>query len=83
MIPFSELQSLADKLRAKTGMACNISVNYWAWRQGGSKLTYELYLSDYDGNRKFETVQEFKAAVNNILNPPKDTGVKVSTKKEG
>lgn len=79
MIPFKELQNLADKCRAKTGLACRVSANYWAWNHGGSELRYELYLESFYGSQTFKTIRELKAAVANILNPPKDTGVEVST----
>lgn len=83
MIPFSELQRLADKCQTKIGAACKVSVSYWRYKSGNSDLSYNLYMAnDTTGTRKFATIQEFKAAVANILNPPKDTGVKISTKKE-
>ena len=82
MIPFSELQRLADKCRAKTGLSCKIALEYWSWSNpdNGSDLTYKLYIENGVAAREFATVQEFKAAVANILNPPKDIGVEVSTK---
>lgn len=80
MIPFKELQNLADKCRAKTGLACNVSVSYWCYTLGNSELSYDLYVENSNGTQKFKTVQEFKAAVASILKPPKDIGVEVSTK---
>lgn len=81
MIPFSELQRLADKCRAKLGVSCKIALEYWSWSDsiGGSDLKYNLFMEGAE-HQRFKTVQELKAAVNNILNPPKDTGVEISTK---
>ena len=84
MIPFSELQRLADKCKKKTGLSCMVSLEYWSWSDdiGGSDLKYGLHIANSTVHQKFDTVQEFKTGVANILNPPKDTGVKISTKKE-
>ena len=85
MIPFSELQRLADKCAAKTGESCLISMEYWSWSSdiNDSDLTYKLHISNDGVHLQFKTVQELKAGIANILNPPIDTGVEISTKKEG
>ncbi len=81
MIPFKELQNLADKCRARTGLACNVSVSYWCYTLGNSELSYNLYIENStNGTQKFKTVREFKAAIASILTPTEDTGVEVSTK---
>ena len=82
MIPFSELQRLADKCSAKLGVSCMISLEYWSWagELEGSDLRYKLHISNGGDHFYSKTVQEFKAAIDNVLNPPIDTGVEISAK---
>ena len=77
MTPFKDLQNLADKIRDKTGKACCVSVEYWAHRNGENDLKYSIYLEDED-TQAFDSIKMLKAAMNDIINPPKDDGITLS-----
>ena len=86
MIPFRDLQNLADQCRDKTGISTRLLVEHWAWGnevsgKKRSRLNYHLAINDII-HEEFRTIKELKAAIRNILNPPKDVGVTLTDVKE-
>ena len=80
MIPFLEIQTLASKVRDKTGHSCCVRVEHWSWSHGdkGCQIQYSLAVHDTDIHTNFDTVTELKSAMNKILNPKEDVGVTVT-----
>ena len=76
MIPFKELQNLADKIRTKMGLYCSVSVEHNAYTHGYSELCYSFYIGGKT-HKRFNTVQELKYAMKQIINPKPDKGVSV------
>ena len=77
MIPFKELQDLADEIRDKTGQYCTVSVEHHTYSDGDSRLKYVFYILDTIGHRFFNTVNELKYAMKQIINPKPDKGISV------
>ena len=83
MIPFKNLQVLADKIRDKTGAACAVSVDHFAYsatptNESHSNLSYGLYLAGtLVGTVNYDTLDDLKDAMHKIINPSEDEGVSV------
>jgi len=74
---FKELQDLADTVADKLKEYVSVGVDYGNHTSGTKGLTYEFYRESGDCTLKFPTVQELKAHMENILNPPADEGVEL------
>ena len=59
MIPFSEIQELADKVREYRGCYCAAGIEHFAYNAGDSVLTYSIILGDESKPREFTTAQAF------------------------
>jgi len=77
LVPFSDLQILADYIADKTGKHVQVAINYDFYTVG-PETTYRLYVAD-TYNKHFNTVQELQQAMERILNPPVDQGVLLDT----
>jgi len=84
MIPFKELQNLADNIRTKLGKYCYVSVEHNAYSRldggGDSELCYVFYTPG-KLHLHYATAQDLKRAMNQIINPETDEGI--SVKEEG
>ena len=77
MIPFSDLMKQVDGVFEKTKEYTNISVSYSRFESGNIELQYKFYQPDFSNTIGFDSVQELQTAMDNIINSPKDKGVKV------
>jgi len=59
VIPFSEIQGLADKVREYRGCYCAVNIEHFAYKAGSSVLTYSVILGDESKLREFTTAQSF------------------------
>ena len=77
MIPFSELTELAGKLIVQLNHYVSIGIEYSGYPGTESTLYYKYYDAKIRKTAGFNTAQELKAYMENILNPPVDAGVEV------
>ena len=57
MIPFSEIQELADKVREHRNCYCAVDIQHFAHCGGDSMLTYSISLGDESKLKSFTTIQ--------------------------
>jgi hypothetical protein len=83
MIPFKDLQNLADKCRDKTDVSCRIHVEYWAWDSNINSPGQIKYGISINGvvHEEFDTVAKLRSAITEILNPKPDVGISVKESK--
>ena len=73
---FKTLQKLADAVADKLGKYVSIEVEYNCYSDTSQQILYCFY-SQGDAHRGFDTAQELKTHMENILNPVDDEGVEV------
>jgi hypothetical protein len=75
MIPFSELTELANKISRDKKDYVSISLRHAClFANKRNETSYFFY---NNGERQFNTAQELRLHMENILNPPVDEGVEV------
>ena len=78
---FKELQDLANTVADKLKEYVSVGVSYDN-HPHTKELVYEFYHEKGPNTLKFKTVQNLKAHMENILNPPVDEGVELDEKEE-
>jgi hypothetical protein len=74
MIPFSDLQKLADAVHEETGLYTAVHVEYGIHSTGDSSLAYNVWIRDEW--HYFPSVQDLQQFMENIIKPPvTDEGV--------
>jgi hypothetical protein len=76
MIPFRELQELAEQVGNRVNKYVEVAVKYHVFTSS-EELEYTLYVEDFKINGKYHTAQDLKAAMEKILKPVEDEEISV------